>query len=115
MSASSIPTTCSPDRTRLPKARTEEDGSVVVDGSLPIDDLALDGTPLPEHDSADTVGGLVVALLGRLASPGDRIEVGRWEGLVEDVRARRVHRVRFRRIEAPPEPKSGETTEDDGA
>jgi hypothetical protein len=49
-------------------------------------------------------GGLVVALLGRLAGPGDRIEIGAWEGVVEDVRARRVHRVRFRKMERRSDP-----------
>lgn len=87
-----------------PRARVQDDGSVVVDGALPIADLELDGTPLEEHESADTVGGLVVALLGRLAGPGDRIEIGAWEGVVEDVRARRVHRVRFRKMERRSDP-----------
>lgn len=87
-----------------PRARIQDDGSVVVDGALPIADLELDGTPLEEHESADTVGGLVVALLGRLAGPGDRIEIGAWEGVVEDVRARRVHRVRFRKMERRSDP-----------
>ncbi|MNC90413.1 Transporter associated domain protein [compost metagenome] len=81
----------------------------MADGSLPIDDLELPGADLPEHDAADTVAGYVVATLGRLASPGDVIEIGGYEATVEDVRARRVHRVRFRRI-APPPP-----AEEDGA
>jgi CBS domain containing-hemolysin-like protein len=85
-----------------PKVRREQDGSLVVDGSLPIGDLVLEGTTLPEPDGADTVGGLVIASLGRLASPGDRITLGGWEGVVEDVRARRVHRVRFRKLEPGP-------------
>ena len=79
-----------------PRYSLQEDGSVVADGSLPIDDLVLDGFRLPElEETADTVGGYVIASLGRLAHPGDRIELGPWEAYVEDVRARRVHRVRF--------------------
>ena len=75
----------------------DEDGGVVADGSVPIDEVELDGQRLPPLENADTVGGYVLASLGRLASPGDVVELGRWEAVVEDVRARRVHRVRFRR------------------
>jgi putative hemolysin len=72
------------------------DGNVVVDGALPLDDLTeLDGLTLIERGDAATVGGYVVQRVGRLAIPGDRVEVGRWEIQVDDVRARRVHRVRL--------------------
>jgi len=73
-----------------------EDGSVIADGNVPVDEIELGGQHLPPLENADTVGGYVLASLGRLASPGDIIELGQWEGVVEDVRARRVHRVRFR-------------------
>lgn len=82
-----------------PRVETLDDGSILVDGSLPVDDLQLPGADLPEHDSADTVGGYIVATLGRLASPGDVLDISGYEAVVEDVRARRVHRVRFRKIE----------------
>jgi CBS domain containing-hemolysin-like protein len=84
-----------------PRAREESDGSVVADGALPIDDLELGGIKLPGHEEADTVGGYVLGKLGRLAGPGDRIELEGWVAVVEDVRQRRVHRVRFRRSERP--------------
>jgi CBS domain containing-hemolysin-like protein len=82
-----------------PRAREESDGSVVADGALPIDDLELGGIKLPGHEEADTVGGYVLGKLGRLAGPGDRIELEGWVAVVEDVRQRRVHRVRFHRSE----------------
>jgi CBS domain containing-hemolysin-like protein len=85
-----------------PRVSEDPDGSVVVDGALPVDDLELGGTKLPDHDEADTVGGYVLARLGRLAGPGDVIELEGWVGVVEDVRQRRVHRVRFRKRERPP-------------
>lgn len=84
-----------------PRIVTESDGSVVVDGSLPIDDLELGGAKLPEQEDADTVGGYVLGRLGRLAGPGDRIDVPGWAGIVEDVRQRRVHRVRFVKVASP--------------
>lgn len=79
-----------------PRMRLLEDGSVVADGSLPMGELALDGLEAKEIEGAETVGGYIVATLGRLAHPGDRLCFGRYEAVVEDVRERRVHRVAFR-------------------
>lgn len=85
----------------------DPDGSIIVDGNLPVDEIELDGQRLPElENGGDTISGYVLSSLGRLASPGDVIDLGKWEAVVEDVRARRVHRVRFRRksTEPPEEP-----------
>ncbi len=89
-----------------PRINTEADGSVTVDGSLPVDDLELEGWKLPEQEDSDTVGGYVLGRLGRLAGPGDRIELDGWVAVVEDVRQRRVHRVRFMKV-VRPEPGDG--------
>ncbi len=80
-----------------PRMEEQPDGTYVVDGALPIDDVELDGLKLGELEGTGTVGGFVIATLGRLASPGDVVPAGKWEAVVEDVRARRVHRVRFRK------------------
>ncbi|MBZ0115543.1 MAG: hemolysin family protein, partial [Sandaracinaceae bacterium] len=40
-----------------PRMSLVEGGSVIVDGSLPIDDLALDGLEAPSIEGAETVGG----------------------------------------------------------
>jgi CBS domain containing-hemolysin-like protein len=79
-----------------PRMSIQEDGTVVADGSLPMGELALEGLDAPEIEGAETVGGYIVATLGRLAHPGDRVRLGRYEAVVEDVRERRVHRVAFR-------------------
>jgi CBS domain containing-hemolysin-like protein len=81
----------------------DADGTLVVDGSVHVDEIVLDGHGLPELENADTVSGYVLASLGRLASPGDVIALGKWEAIVEDVRARRVHRVRFRKRTTDPD------------
>ena len=78
-----------------PRMVAEPDGTYVVDGALPLGDIDLDGLTLGARGDAATVGGYVLEVMGRLATPGDRIEAGKWAMLVEDVRARRVHRVRF--------------------
>ena len=90
-----------------PKIEVQPDGTYVVDGALPIDDVELDGLRHGELEGAGTVGGFVIAALGRLASPGDVVTAGKWEAVVEDVRARRVHRVRFRK-----RPEAGEEDAD---
>ncbi|MCH8199969.1 MAG: HlyC/CorC family transporter [Chloroflexi bacterium] len=49
------------------------DDAAIVDARLPLGDLnELFGTDVDSEDF-DTVGGLVVSLLGRLASPGDEV------------------------------------------
>lgn len=70
-------------------------GGVRVSGSLTIDD-ANDLLPveLPEGDY-DTVSGLVLAELGRMASPGDAVEVSGAKLTVERVQGRRIMRVRI--------------------
>ncbi len=79
-----------------PHVAQSDDGSVLADGTTPIDEIELDGMRLPPLEGGDTVSRYVLASLGRLAHPGDVLPLGRWEAVVEDVRARRVQRVRFR-------------------
>ena len=81
-----------------PALRLTDDGAV-VDGSLPIAELSLDGLVAPPIEGAETVGGYVLASLGRLAHPGDKILLGDYVAVVEDVRRRRVHRVAIRPTE----------------
>jgi CBS domain containing-hemolysin-like protein len=60
----------------LPRVRVERPGVLEVVGALRLDELA-EYVDLPaELPDVDTVGGLVVTLLGRPATAGDRIEVG---------------------------------------
>lgn len=74
-----------------------EDGSWVVDGRMPVEDLAeLAGVDLPD-DEWDTVGGLVLGLAGRVPRENERFDV---EGLtvrVTRVQGRRVSEVRVQR------------------
>jgi CBS domain containing-hemolysin-like protein len=89
-----------------PRITRLENGTVVVDGSLPFDELAIEGLELPPREGGETIGGYVVATLGRLAHPGDRVRLGKWDAVVEDVRRRRVNRVSFVPVTAstPPPP-----------
>ncbi len=96
-----------------PRLHMGEDGAVTADGLLPMGELSLDGLEAPEIEGAETVGGYILATLGRLAHPGDRVRFGRYEAVVEDVRERRVHRVHFRPLgEEDVEDDRGRTTPD---
>ncbi|MEU8124528.1 hemolysin family protein [Spirillospora sp. NPDC049024] len=60
------------------------DGSWLVDAGMRIDEARrLTGLDLPEGDAYDTLGGLVMAELRRLPSPGDRLRVEVDGGAVE--------------------------------
>lgn len=74
----------------------DDEGGVVADGRALVEDLALGEVPIDcEAAKGKSVAAWIVERLGRLAQPGDVVDVGGWEAVVEDVRARRVHRVRF--------------------
>lgn len=98
-----------------PRITRLENGTVVVDGSLPFDELAIEGLELPAREGGETIGGYVVAALGRLAHPGDRVRLGGWDAVVEDVRRRRVNRVSFVLATAtlPPPPQTPPPSEDE--
>ena len=74
-----------------------EDGVLVADGSLPIADLPFQVPVASVNGSCDTLGGYIIAQLGRLARPGDHVRLGEFEVTVEDVRSRRISRVVLRR------------------
>lgn len=89
------------------KVELREDGTLVVDGSVPLGNVPLDGVQYDGTIASDTVGGYIIEQLGRLAHPGDRVQIGGYEATVEDMRRRRIGRVSFRLhhpTTAPPPP-----------
>ena len=105
----------------LPTDRTEEraivarpDGSWLVDGATPIDDvvsdLALDELPEDEAGAYHTLGGFVMARLGRIPRTADTFE---WSGMrfeVVDMDGRRIDKVLVNRL-APAEAAVGEVSD----
>ncbi len=79
------------------------DGSIVVDGKLPIDEVnELMETDLPTGEF-DTIGGFVVGQLGRAPVPGEEVSYDGLRLVVEAVEARRLLRVHiFKRAEEDP-------------
>lgn len=74
-----------------------EDGSLLADGSLGIDEVKelLDVEELPDEETYryDTLAGLVIALLGRIPATGDVVEWGVWRFEVIDMDGLRVDKV----------------------
>ncbi len=84
-----------------------EDGSMVVSAGYSVDDAdELLGAELP-HGTWDTVGGLMLDLMGRVPQSGDSVEVDGFRLTAVDVRGRRIGRVRIER--------TGERSDDVGA
>jgi len=79
-----------------PSVQMREDGTLLVDGTVPLGDLPIEGLDSHTKQSGDTVGGYIIAQLGRLAHPGDRVRIGTHEATVEDMRSRRIGRVALR-------------------
>ena len=72
----------------------------VVQGDVQLEDLESDyDVAFPEdRPEVDTVGGLVVTLLGRPAEVGDRVELGEYALTVEEIRGLAVSTVRIERV-----------------
>ena len=78
-----------------------DDGSVLVSALYSVDDAdELLGADLP-RGTWDTVGGLMLDLVGRVPDPGDSVEVDGFRLTAVDVRGRRIGRVRIEPTGAP--------------
>jgi CBS domain containing-hemolysin-like protein len=96
-----------PDVVALPDGSTRIVGSALLD----VAGEALGLETLDEHEDVDTIGGLVLKLLGRQPRAGDEVEIEDYVATVEGAVGFRVSAVRFRRRgaaeaeqqESPPE------------
>ncbi len=74
-----------------------DDGSWLIDGMLPIQDLKelMDVDELPDEDKGyyQTIGGLVMFILERVPSPADMFEWEGWKFEVVDMDGNRVDKV----------------------
>ena len=89
-----------------PEARKQEDGTWLIDATLPTGELKLllgIEAPLPNEFEADyrTVGGFVVTQFGRIPAANDKFEWQGWRFEVVEMDRRRVDKVRIGRVAAP--------------
>ncbi len=92
---------------RAPATATPPDagGAMRVDGRVPIRVLNRRlQPPIPEEEGAETLGGHVAALLGRLPRNGDTAEDGRYRYQVIRMAGRRVKLVEIHPLPAPSSP-----------
>jgi putative hemolysin len=69
-------------------------GRLSVDASVPADEIAETlGIEDSTDEQVDTLGGLVVARLGRIARPGDVVTLGGRRVEVSRMRGRRIVRL----------------------
>jgi len=88
------------DRRRTTASR-RADGAWVVSGLLRPDELVeTTGLVVPEDGPYETLGGLVMAALGRVPEPGDEVRAGDVRLRVESMSRRRVERVVVRPVDA---------------
>jgi putative hemolysin len=83
-----------------------EDGSLLMDGMLAIDEveLALGFDSLPDEGSYHTLAGFILAQLGRVPQEGEAVAYGGWRFEVVDMDARRIDKVLVRRATPREEP-----------
>jgi putative hemolysin len=87
-----------------PAAVQREDGSWLLDGMMPVDELQmlLDLDELPaDSDDYDTLGGLFMAQMGRIPTVGDKFD---WSDLrfeVMDMDGHRVDKVLIMPVKPP--------------
>jgi len=74
-------------------------GEWVIEGALPIEDAQEAGFPVEESPEYDTVAGWTLAKLGRIPAVGDRLSVDGYEFRVQQMRRRRISRLRVRRAD----------------
>ncbi|MEE1610312.1 hemolysin family protein [Microvirga sp. CF3016] len=77
-----------------PDAIRREDGSWLLAGSMPVDEMAeVLGVTLPETRSYHTVGGLVISELQHLPNTGEHVDTLGWRFEVIDLDERRIDKV----------------------
>ena len=73
---------------------TREDGSLLIAGWMPIDDMAdALGVTLPENRPYETAAGMLVNMFGKLPAVGERILVQDWQFEIIDLDGRRIDKV----------------------
>ncbi len=85
---------------RSASARQGIDGRWLVPGLWRPDEVRdRIGAPVPDGAAYETMGGFMMAVLGRLAIVGDTVEVTGWSIRVEAVAERRVELLRFTQVD----------------
>ena len=87
-----------------------DDGSLLMDGMLAIDEvkLALGMESLPDEGTYHTLAGFILAQLGHVPKEGHTVAYGGWRFEVVDMDGRRIDKVLARRLAAREEERPAE-------
>jgi putative hemolysin len=89
-----------------------EDGSWLLDGLIPIPELKdlldLKAVPEEDRDRFNTLGGMLMWLLGRVPATGDIAQWEQWRLEVVDLDGKRVDKVLASRVPGPVPPERGD-------
>jgi CBS domain containing-hemolysin-like protein len=87
-----------------PRLTPQADGSILVDARLDVEEL-MDHFELPRPEGKfESVGGLLIHLLGRVPQVDDQVTVDNLELTVVEADERRAKQVRARRVTSEAEP-----------
>lgn len=83
-----------------PLVVVREDGSLLVDGSLPNDDLRelLGGVALPDDDEYNTLAGMMIERFGRIPHVGEQLEWAGWRFEVVDLDGARIDKLLLQKL-----------------
>jgi putative hemolysin len=82
-----------------PEAVRRDDGSWLISGSMPVDEMAERlSISVPEDRTYHTAAGFVMNQLGQLPSVGESFDMGGWRFEVVDVDGRRVDKILASRL-----------------
>jgi putative hemolysin len=89
-----------------PHAIARADGSWLLSGAMPVDEMADKiGILVPEQRSYATVAGFLLAHLQHLPQVGERVDAGGWTFEVVDLDGRRIDKVLASRLKAGRRPR----------
>jgi len=91
------------DLEEMVSCRKLDDGSIMFDARYPIDDFEEETGVVLEKGDYDTLGGFVIRFLGHVPVIGEQFTFSTVEFVVEDADAKRVSKIRVRKLgsEAP--------------
>ena len=82
-----------------PPAVERDDGSWLISGALPVDELAHRlGMPLPEDRDYETVAGLALDQLRHLPQTGERFRLSGWQFEIIDMDGRKIDKLLLSRV-----------------
>jgi putative hemolysin len=82
-----------------PPAVERDDGSWLISGALPVDELADRlGLPLPDERDYDTVAGLALEQLRHLPETGEKFRLGKWQFEIIDMDGRKIDKFLVSRV-----------------